>query len=262
MAAAAGALRHAGGRPACRRAWELASPFVCKAHPNELCGDGKSTPQPAGPRSPLRPGRWVYEGEAGRRPAERGGPSQHAPAHAGAVRAGPAAPPESVRELASPFFAKPIQMSFAGLGNPHHSPPVRAAHCTQAGGYVKGKEKKSPAGWMSRLALAPLRGSLRRPLFVPFHTSPLSRGALRSAGVPTIAASTTPAPQLPRRTRRGSRGIWEDSIRRKGIPHVRRGVGFVGFWRLARPSISHRGYLPVGDAFRAEPLGRASSWGA
>jgi hypothetical protein len=43
--------------------------------------------------------------------------------------------------------------------------------------------------------LAPLRGSLHRPLLVPVHTSPLSRGALRSAGVPTVAASTTPAPR-------------------------------------------------------------------
>ena len=108
-------------------------------------------------------------------------------------------------------------MSFAEMGNPPHSPPVRAAHCTQAGGYVKGKEKKSPAGWMSRLALAPLRGSLRRPLFVPFHTSPLSRGALRSAGVPTIAASTTPAPRLPWLWP-GLRGIWEDSAGAREYP--------------------------------------------
>jgi hypothetical protein len=36
--------------------------------------------------------------------------------------------------------------------------------------------------------------------------------------------------------------------RRKGIPHVRRGVGSVGAWRFARPLQSHRGYLPVGEA--------------
>ena len=47
---------------------------------------------------------------------------------------------------------------------------------------------------------------------------------------------------------RGQRGIWEDSARRKGIPHVRRGVGSVGAWPLARPLQSHRGYLPVGEA--------------
>ncbi|KAL2126754.1 hypothetical protein VTI74DRAFT_284 [Chaetomium olivicolor] len=74
---------------------------------------------------------------------------------------------------------------------------------------------------------APLHpGRLRRPLLVPFHTSPPSRGALRSTGVPTIAASTTPAPSLPRPSRRAQRGIWEDPVRRKGIPRVRRGVGY------------------------------------
>lgn len=162
-------------------------PIFSKTHTNEFCGIGKSTPEPAGPCAPLRPGRWVYE---------------------------------------------------------------------------KGSRKPC-GGDVERLrASAPLHGSLRRPLMVPFRSSPPSRGALRSAGVPTIAASTTPAPLLPWRIRPGQRGIWEDSFRRKGIPHMRRGVGYVGAWRLAIPVQSHRGYLPVGDAFRAEPPGRASSWGA
>ena len=52
-------------------------------------------------------------------------------------------------------------------------------------------------------------------------------------------------PPPPRR-----RGISEESSRRKGIPRVRRGVGYVGAWRFARPFQSHRGYLPVGEAFR------------
>jgi hypothetical protein len=44
--------------------------------------------------------------------------------------------------------------------------------------------------------------------------------------------------------------------RRKGIPHVRRGVGSVGAWPMARPTQSHRGYLPVGDAARLNlPVG-------
>ena len=166
-------------------------------------------------------------------------------------------------ELASPFFAKRIQMSFAGSGNPPQSPPARARLCTPAGGYMrKGGIPKLLRGGCRATPWHLSTGSLRRPPSVPFHTSPLSRGALRSAGVPTIEASTTPAPWLPWRLRLGARGIWEDSVRRKGIPRVRRGVGCVGDWRFARPIRSHRGYLPVGDAVRAEPPGRASSWGA
>ena len=102
-------------------------PIFSETHTNEFCGIGKSTPEPAGPCDPLRPGRWVYEKK--RSPASVGG-------------------------LSGPYSA-------------------------------------------------PLHGSLRRPLSVSFHTSPLSRGALRSAGVPTIAASTTPAPLLPEHLSQG-----------------------------------------------------------
>jgi hypothetical protein len=49
---------------------------------------------------------------------------------------------------------------------------------------------------------------------VSFLMSPLSRGALRYAGVSTIAASTFPAPR-PRLSYRG-RGIWEDSCQARG----------------------------------------------
>ena len=48
-------------------------------------------------------------------------------------------------ELASPFLAKPIQTSFAGLRNPPQSPPGRAPHCTPAGGYMR-KEQTSSCG--------------------------------------------------------------------------------------------------------------------
>jgi hypothetical protein len=108
---------------------------------------------------------------------------------------------------ASPFLAKPIQMSFAGLGFLLISPPARAQHCTQAGGYMKREPKQLPAEGMSGSPWAPLRGSLRWQLLVPFHTSPLSRGALRSAGVPTIAASTTSAPWPPGESARGARHL-------------------------------------------------------
>lgn len=114
-------------------------PIFSETHTDEFCGVGKSTPEPAGPCAPLRPGRWVCE---------------------------------------------------------KREPQL-------CGGDVGGAAVSAP--------LAPLRGSLRRPLLVPFHTSPLSRGALRSAGVPTIAASTTPAPLQPEHLARGLHGIWEDS---------------------------------------------------
>lgn len=140
-------------------------------------------------------------------------------------------------------------MSFAGLGFLLISPPARAQHCTLAGGYMKREPKQLPAEGMSGSPWAPLRGSLRWQLLVPFHTSPLSRGALRSAGVPTIAASTTPAPRLPWLSPGAARHLGR-LCRRKGIPRVRRGVGYVGCWRFARPFQSHRGYLPVGEAFR------------
>ena len=120
--------------------------------------------------------------------------------------------------LASPFFAKRTKMSFAGLGNPPLSPPGRAPHCAPAGGYMRREKQKLLRGGCRGTAWAPLRGGLRRPLLVPFHTSPLSRGALRSAGVPTIAASTTSAPLLPWPWRRGPRGIWEDSAGAREYP--------------------------------------------
>jgi hypothetical protein len=53
-----------------------------------------------------------------------------------------------VCELASRFLAKPIQMSFAGSGNPPQSPPARAPHCALVGGYVR-RENPSSAGGMS-----------------------------------------------------------------------------------------------------------------
>ncbi|KAK4033405.1 hypothetical protein C8A01DRAFT_49996 [Parachaetomium inaequale] len=33
-------------------------PIFSETHTNEFCGIGKSTPEPAGPCAPLRPGRW------------------------------------------------------------------------------------------------------------------------------------------------------------------------------------------------------------
>jgi hypothetical protein len=249
-----------------RRLWSRArEPIFSETHTKEFRGVGKSTPEAAGACRPLCPGRWVYEKGAGRAAAGRRHSGNYLVVSVVGLRGparGMAASKSSSSaarphmwcgcELASPFLAKPIQMSFAGLGNPPQSPPARAPHCALVGGYVR-KEEKAPAGRMSRVSLAedsaPPRGSLRRPLLVPFHTSPPSRGALRSAGVPTIAASTTSAPLLPpARLRPACARHLGRLCRRKGIPHVRRGVGYVGAWRFARPVQSHRGYLPVGDA--------------
>ena len=182
-----------GGRLAARSPlwWWLRArePIFCKTHTNEFCGIGKSTPEPAGPCAPLRPGRWVYE--KGEKTSSCG---------------------EDVESL--------------------------------------------------KTALAPLHGSLRRPLLVPFHTSPPSRGALRSAGVPTIAASTTPAPLLPWRHPPGVRAASGKTLQAQGnTPCAPRG-GLCG--RLAvRQTSSKPPGVPTGwGRLRAEPPGRASSWGA
>jgi hypothetical protein len=168
-------------------------------------------------------------------------------------------------ELASPFFAKPAQLSFAGSGNPPHSPPARASHCTQAGGYVRERESQAPAGGMSRhapwhLSAAAFAGRcwsrfiLRRPRVVPY-------------GLPGYRRLRRAPPQHRR---------WPLALRRPAAakasgktPHgVREYPMCAEGWALwvlgGSPYLpqSHRGYLPVGDAFRAEPPGRASSWGA
>jgi hypothetical protein len=146
-------------------------PIFSETHTNEFCGIGRSTPEPAGPCAPLRPGRWVYE-----------------------------------------------------------------------------KEKPSSVGGLSGPYSAPLHGSLRRPL------CPISYFAAL-AWCPTVCRGTddcgehhpsTAAARAP--LARASAASGKTPFRRKGIPHVRRGVGDVGAWRLARPFQSHRGYLPVGDA--------------
>jgi len=234
-------------------------PIFSKSHTNEFCGIGKSTPEPAGPCRPLRPGRWVYEKGAGRAAAGLGTIKSIAAMVYWVVPRTPAAfcwslasPWCSWRAFAflrarEPIFSKTHTNEFCGIGKSTPQPagpwdPLRPGRWV----YEKGTDKLLWGGCRGT-ALAPLHGSLRRPLSVPFHTSPLSRGALRSAGVPTIAASTTPAPRLPWLSPGAARHLGR-LCRRKGIPRVRRGVGYVGCWRFARPFQSHRGYLPVGDA--------------
>ena len=100
---------------------------------------------------------------------------------------------------------------------PPSSPPLPTTTTTDSnttcaplrpGRWVYEKGSRKPCGVdVERLsASAPLRGSLRRPLAVPFRSSPFSCGALRSAGVPTIAARSTSAPVLPGHIRSDARG--------------------------------------------------------
>ena len=138
-------------------------------------------------------------------------------------------------------------MSFAGLSNPPQSPPARGRHCAPVGGYMR-ERKESPCGGdvesPRHLSTAAFAGRcwshfiIRRSRVVPY-------------GLPGYRRFRRAPPQhrcCPGPRARGWRGIWEDSVWRKGIPHVRRGVGSVGAWPMARPLLSHRGYLPVGEA--------------
>ena len=142
--------------------WSRASePISSKTHTNAFCGIEKSTPEPAGPCKALRPGRWVYEKGEARAARAAKAASNGAQGYywlASTALAGMRGPPPRFvrvrctfvrgRGPASPFLAKRIQMSFAGLRNPPQSPPARAPHCALVGGYMR-REAESPAGGMS-----------------------------------------------------------------------------------------------------------------
>jgi len=169
------------------------------------------------------------------------------------------------RTLVSPFLAEPIQNGFCGM---RKSAPQPAGSCAplRIGRWVYEREGHQPLwGGCRGTAPAPLHGGLRRPLAVPFHTSPLSRGALRFAGVPTIAASTTPAPRLP----------WHLAWAARHLGRLRSGVreypvcaeGWAMWVLGGSPDLyqSHRGYLPVGEASWLNlpvgpPLGALRRW--
>lgn len=140
-------------------------------------------------------------------------------------------------ELASPFFANPIQNEFCGIG--FFTPePAGTWAPLRPGRWVYEKEgTSSPVGGMpgksGHLSTAACEGRCwsrfksRRIRVVPY-------------GLPGYQRSRRAPPQHRRHpaalTRAaGGLGIWEDSFRRKGIPRVRRGVGSVGDWRFARP---------------------------
>jgi hypothetical protein len=219
--------RAEGALPAAACGRELASPFLARTHTSEPRGTGKSAPEPAGPRGPLRPGRWVYEKGAGR--AAAGG--QGAPLDGAAGLRGmrsvclqrtqvSSRRPFCGCELASPFLAEPIQMSSAGLGNPPQSPPARAGHCALVGGYMR-KEERLSAGGMSGASHG-IGTSPRQPSQAA--VGPISYIAA-FAWCPTVCRgaddcgehhlSTAAAPAL---RPGGSRGIWEDSAGAREYP--------------------------------------------
>ena len=202
-------------------------PIFSETHTNWLGGTGKSTPQPAGSCAPLLRGRWVYEKREGRAKAGGlGAAAQSARASSDPVAlcrplalcAGCGAAPLWGCELASPFLAKPIQMSFAGLGNPPLSPPARARHCALVGGYMRKEKPKSPVGGLSRhtrhLSTAAFAGRSwshfihRRLRVVPY-------------GLPGYRRLRRAPPQhrcCPGARASGSHGIWEDSAGAREYP--------------------------------------------
>jgi hypothetical protein len=203
-------------------------PIFCKTHTNEFCGIGKSTQEPAGPCAPLDGGRRVYEKGAGRASAP-GREQSHCEKLLAGFRAaggglqgsllvaGYAGAALGGREPASPFFAKRIQMSFAGLENPPKSPPARARHWTAAGGYMREREARGPCGvdveaepWHHSTAAFTGRCWSqfihRRSRAVPYGLPGYRR--LRRAPPQHRGWARLFCP--------GTRGIWEDSVQAQG----------------------------------------------
>ena len=161
----------------------------------------------------------------------------------------------------SRFLAKPIQNGFCGI-RPLAREPAGAWPALRVGRWVY---EKALRGGSSGTSWAPPRGSLRRLCNVPIQNSPLSRGALRSAGVPTIAARTTAAPPTaPGLEPARFGGISEESRGAREYPDRAEGWALWVTGGSPRLRRSHRGYRRVGEAAsggRALPVG-ASSWGA
>jgi len=164
-------------------------------------------------------------------------------------------------ELASPFLAKPIQMSFAGLGNPPLSPPARAPHCALVGGYMrKGNPKLLWGGCRGKLGTSPRQPSQAA-------VGPISYIAA-FAWCPTVCRgtddcgehhpSTAAAPALAPAARTAS----GKTLQAQGnTPYAPRG-GLCGCMAV-RQTCSKPPGVPTGwGRLRAEPPGRASSWGA
>ena len=165
------------------------------------------------------------------------------------------------RLLVSPFLAKPIQMSFAGLRNPPLCPTARARPCALVGGYMRGKDTSPCGGDVEAPPRHPSTAAFagrwqshfirRRSRVVPYG-SPGYRRLRRAPPQPRGYPGNSP----------GCAASGKTPYRRKGIPRVRRGVGYVGDWRFARPLSEPPGVPTRWGSRLAEPPGRASSWGA
>jgi hypothetical protein len=184
------------------------------------------------------------------------------PAGFPALRPRPAPGRRSGRQLASPFFAERIQMSFAGLRDPPRSPPARAPRSTQAGGYTRERGKKLLRGgcrgspW--HLSAAAFAGSywshfiLRRSRVVPYglpgyrrlrRAPPQHRCCPGAPARPSAASGKTPLGAREYPVCAEGWAMWVLG----GSPHLFQ---------------SHRGYLPAGEASGLNLPARASSWGA
>jgi hypothetical protein len=131
-------------------------------------------------------------------------------------------------------------MGFAGLGFWPERPPARARPCSTVGGYMR---KEHSCGGVVRVTLGT---SPRQPSRAAQSHFIHRRLRVVPYGLPGYRRLRRAPPQH-RGPPQGARHLGR-LCRRKGIPRVRRGVGYVGAWRFARPSQSHRGYLPVGEA--------------
>jgi hypothetical protein len=167
-------------------------------------------------------------------------------------------------ELGSPFLAKPIQMSFAGLGNPPQSPPARAGHCALVGGYMR-RKKQAPVGRMSRALKRPWH--LSTAAFAGRCWSHFIHRRLRVVpyGLPGYRRLRRAPPQhrcCPGAIRPGSSAASGKTLQAQGnTPCAPRG-GLCGCLAVRQTSSKPPG-VPTGwGRLRAEPPGRASSWGA
>lgn len=132
------------------------------------------------------------------------------------------------------------------------SPLACATPCQKVSVYLR----ECSAGRMSRFILGTSPRQPSPAALVSFLLSPLSRGALRSAGVLTIAASMFLASRLARLSWPGRRPRYlENSCQARGNTPCAPSGGLCG--RLAvRQTFSEAdwGYLPVGDAFHRQIL--------
>jgi hypothetical protein len=147
-------------------------------------------------------------------------------------------------------------MGFAGPGLRLLSPPAREPHCTPVGGYARKRARKRSQkashllsrGGDVRVALGTSPRQPSRASRSPgSYVAAIARGPTGNRSSKRSPASTTPAPPPPPSAPRagGPARHLGRLLRRKGIPRVRRGLGSVGAWPLARPTSKPPG-VPTG----------------